>query len=284
MFENIAIGIVIYNPPETVWNNISFLVKLKLRVWVVDNSDIEHKNPISGVEFYKYNANNWGLARALNILCDKAKELNLEWLLMLDQDSVFKSEKDLLNLLEHTKEAESNVGILAPKWIQHKNIEKSSYVITSGTLLRLQAQKECGNYCEYFFVDGLDKEYCLRLQNYGWEIKIVNDSLLVHTLGTMQHKYIPFIKKHFYVTEHNPERLYYIMRNHCITVSLYKNKFPKFCKEQKWLLFYHFIKILLYEKNKCAKVKMILRGFLDARKTICSTEMLKCVHENPYAM
>jgi rhamnosyltransferase len=268
MFENIAIGIVIYNPPETAWKNISFFTELKLRVLIIDNSPVEHKSPISGIEFYKYNANDGGLAKALNILCEKANELNSDWLLTLDQDSAFESEADLINLLEHTKKAESNIGILAPKMVQFKKDKLNSYVMTSGTLLRMQAQKECGNYCEYFFIDALDTEYCFRLQSYGWKIKIVDESLLNHKLGAMISKYLPIIKKHFYVTEHSPERLYYIIRNHIITINNYKKKLPAACSLQKKLLFRHIIKIFLYEKNKYAKLKAMLRGFLDARRKI----------------
>ena len=270
MFENIAIGITLYNPPETVWSYISFLTNLKLRVWIVDNSDIEHKSPISGIEFYKYNANNGGLAKALNILCEIASELSLDWLLTLDQDSTFKSEQDLLNLLEQTKKVENDIGILAPKILQTKKNGLNSYVMTSGTLLRIQAWKECGKYCEYFFIDSLDTEYCLRLQSNGWKIMIVYDFLLDHKQGAMKHKYIPFVKKHFYIFEYSPERLYYIIRNHIITINHYKSRFPVDCRELKKFLRNTLIKILLYESNKYAKLKMALRGFSDARREIAS--------------
>jgi len=266
MFENIAIGITLYNPPETVWSHISFLTNLKLRVWIVDNSAEELQNPIPNVEFYKHNANVGGLAKALNILCEKAVELNLEWLLTLDQDSTFGSEKDLLNLLTHTQKSDSDVAIIAPSIIQVKNINSDSFVVTSGTLLRMQAQKECGYYCEYFFIDALDMEYCLRLLSHGWKIKVVDDSFMNHKLGSMIEKYIPFFKKRIHVTEYNPMRIYYIYRNTTITISYYKSKFPVSCKKFKKSLFFLIIKILLYEKNKFAKLKMALRGFLDAKK------------------
>ncbi|MDR2582718.1 MAG: hypothetical protein LBC75_04480 [Fibromonadaceae bacterium] len=280
MFENIAIGITLYNPPETVWSHISFLTNLKLRVWIVDNSAAQQKNSIlASVEFYEHNANCGGVAKALNILCEKAVELNLEWLLTLDQDSAFKSEQDLLNLLEQTKKAESDIGILAPKILQTRKTGLNSYVMTSGTLLRMQAWKECGKYCEYFFIDSLDTEYCLRLQSNGWKIMTVCDSLLDHKLGAMKHKYIPFIKKHFYIFEYSPERLYYIIRNHIITINHYKSKFPVDCKELKKFLRNTLIKILIYENNRYAKLKMALRGFLDAYKNEFSilTTLIICL-------
>jgi rhamnosyltransferase len=270
MFENIAVGVVIYNPPETVWNNISFFTKLKLRVWIIDNSVVEQKVSVSGIEFYKYNANNGGLAKALNILCEKANELNLDWLLTLDQDSIFKTEKDLLNLLEHAKNAECDTGILAPKILQTMKAGLNSYVMTSGSLLRVQAWKECGKYCEYFFIDALDTEYCFRLQNKGWKIMVVDNSMLEHKQGAMKLKCIPLVKKHFYIFEYSPERLYYIMRNHIITINHYNSRFPVGCRELKKFLRNSFIKILLYENNRYAKLKMAMRGFLDARKEIAS--------------
>jgi len=267
MFENIAVGITLYNPPETVWSYISFLTNLKLRVWIVDNSDVEQKNSIpTSVEFYKYNANSGGLAKALNIMCEKAGELNLEWLLTLDQDSTFKSENDLLNLLSHTQKINSDVAIIAPSLIQFKNINWDFFAITSGTLLRMQAQKECGYYLEYFFIDALDSEYCLRLLSYGWKIKIVEDSLLNHNIGAMTKKYFPFYKKYIHIQEYSPERIYYTFRNLIITINHYKNKFPDQCKIYRKSLLFTILKVLLYEKNKFAKSKMALRGFLDARK------------------
>jgi len=266
MFENIAVGITLYNPPETVWSHISFFTNLKLRVWIVDNSATQQKNSIAGVEFYKYNANSGGLARALNIMCERAEELNLEWLLTLDQDSTFESEKDLLNLLEQTKKIDDDVAIIAPSLVPFKNINWDFFAITSGTLLRMQAQKECGKYCEYFFIDALDSEYCLRLLDNGWKIKIVKDSLLNHKIGTMTKKYFPFYKKYIHIQEYSPERIYYIFRNQIITINQYKNKFPVPCKIYRKSLLFTIIKILLYEKNKFAKLKMALRGFLDARK------------------
>jgi rhamnosyltransferase len=155
----------------------------------------------------------------------------------------------------------------------------------------MQAQKECGYYCEYFFIDALDTEYCLRLQSRGWKIKVVEDSLLNHSLGAMIDKNIPLIKKRIYVTEYTPERLYYIARNHSIIISHYKNVFPNTCKIQRKFLFYLFIKIFIYEKNIYAKFKMILRGFLDARREIASHKKnflfwadSKCAQVNPYAM
>jgi len=275
MFENIAVGITLYNPPETVWSHISFFTNLKLRVWIVDNSATEQKNSFPGVEFYKHNANSGGLAKALNIYCEKAAELNLEWLLTLDQDSIFESEKDLLNLLSHTQKSNSDVAIIAPSVIPFKKINTDFFAITSGTLLRMQAQKECGYYLEYFFIDALDTEYCLRLLSHGWKIKIVDDSLLNHKLGAMTEKYVPFYNKYIHIQEYSPERIYYVFRNQTITINHYKNKFPDQCKIYRKSLFFHTIKILLYEKNKFAKLKMALRGFLDARKKIGGTEILK---------
>jgi len=275
MFDNIAVGITLYNPPESVWSHISFFTNLKLRVWIVDNSATQQKNSIAGVEFYKYNANKGGLAKALNIMCEKAAELNLEWLLTLDQDSTFKSEKDLLNLLSHTQKIDSDVAIIAPRIIPFKKINSDFFAITSGALLRMQAQKECGYYLEYFFIDALDTEYCLRLLNHGWKIKIVDDSFLNHRLGAMTEKYVPFYGKYIHIQEYSPERIYYIFRNQTITINHYKKKFPYPCKVYRKSLLFTILKVLVYEKNKFAKSKMALRGFLDARKKIGHTEILK---------
>src|SRR4030095_5315976 len=56
-------------------------------------------------------------------------------------------------------------------------------VITSGTLLSLNAYDAIGRFRDDFFIDGIDHEYCLRARAKRYRILLMLAPLLVHSIG-----------------------------------------------------------------------------------------------------
>ncbi|MEJ0107143.1 MAG: hypothetical protein WDO19_33470 [Bacteroidota bacterium] len=56
-------------------------------------------------------------------------------------------------------------------------------VITSGSLIQLDAWKETGGYNETLFIDEVDHEYCYRVKEKGYKVIQVNHVILNHQLG-----------------------------------------------------------------------------------------------------
>jgi hypothetical protein len=55
-------------------------------------------------------------------------------------------------------------------------------------------------------------------------------------------------------------------KNHAITMSLYQEQLPEFCKIQKRYFLNHVVKILLFERKKTQKILTIIQCYKDFMK------------------
>lgn len=134
--------------------------------------------------------------------------------------------------------------------------------ISSGTMVRRDAVEAVGLPRADFFMDFVDFEYCLRLRRHGYEIAVVRDSVLDHTLGTPRTFQFLGYKKAW--SDHAPWREYYISRNHTYVVW----HFYPHLKSRIFMLMRlarHGAAILLFSEHRLANFQMMVRGFLDGR-------------------
>jgi rhamnosyltransferase len=193
--------------------------------------------------------NNVGVAAALNIGLKKAIDEKYDWLLTMDQDSVFEPGA-FENLKSAAFAAEDSVAWLSPVHKTQKGIKIHKYVaMTSGSMLRVSACKQVGFFEEKLFIDSVDNEYCLRLRKFGYKLKHVNGCILNHSLGTLRNGII----------QHNAARRYYITRNMLYVMSRYPVFFFFGSKE----LIKSFLLILLVEDDKHRKIKSYFTGVVD---------------------
>lgn len=180
---------------------------------------------------------NVGVAVAYNLGLERARHLGVQWLFILDQDSV--CGKGLLAQMLKTgsslKEKGRKVGAVCPvvKSIQFPDSIHLPYnwglrgfspvrvsrtsgdalvridsCLTSGTLYNVEALRSVQGFREDYFIDFVDHECHLRLRRQGWEIWWDRGCELFHRLGRRQKQ----TEQGLWV-EHNPERYYYIARN-----------------------------------------------------------------------
>ena len=62
------------------------------------------------------------------------------------------------------------------------------------------------------------------------------------------------------------ERYYYIYRNHFYLIRKYRKTQRAFCIKKQLALGYDLFRILLFDKQKKAKFRMLVRGYRDSRK------------------
>ena len=67
---------------------------------------------------------------------------------------------------------------------------------------------------------------------------------------------------------HNPIRRYYIVRNNLYINSLYKNLYPEYCKRLLRIQKGQVKRIIVFEKNKFQKLRMMYKGYRDYKKGI----------------
>lgn len=271
----IAGVVILYHPTKEDINSIGSYISELDKLYVIDNTEDENnknKLPRNKKIDYIFLGENVGVAKALNIAVERALKDNYEWLLTMDQDTIFpakvlKEIKKIALSLENDK-----IGIITP-WHKtklkikkpNKRIDYPLEVMTSGNLVNLKVNKKVGGYQDDLFIDGIDIEYGLKLNANDYKIMRINDLEILHNLGEIQYK--KFLGKEFLCTNHNHIRRYYMMRNYHYIHDKYKNQFPEYCKilvKQKS----NIVAVMLFEKNKIKKVKGYIRGYLDYRKGI----------------
>jgi rhamnosyltransferase len=257
------VAVVIWFHPDVIMvENIRSYSKHVLKTIIVDNSPednsvlIESENNIEYISLKK----NFGIATALNIGYKRAEELGSNWILTMDQDSLF-LDSDIKNYLNpnanHFKEP--NVSVFGPNFEgpPTNDLIDCNSVISSGSLVNLEAHIKNFGYNEDLFIDQVDHEYCFRLKKLGCRIIRVGYLRMTHTVGS------PLTKKRFgrvFISHnHNATRRYYITRN-----TLYmRHHFCEFGDKYFKLLFMDLINVIFIENNKYNKLKMMFKGCLD---------------------
>ena len=270
----LASVVVLYNPSQENINNISLYKKEVDRIYIVDNTDdnIKRINNTQKLKYIKLGENK-GIAYALNIGAKKAIEDGYEWLLTMDQDS--KMTEDIIvkmkDFLISTKE--ENVGLISPyQDIDSKedniseDIEDMIEVMTSGNIINLDDYKKIGGFKDWLFIDCVDTDYCMNLHKHGYKVLRLNRIVMKHELGNLVvHK---LFNKEYPCYNHNPIRRYYIVRNNLYINSLYKNLYPEYCKRLLRIQKGQVKRIIVFEKNKFQKLRMMYKGYRDYKKGI----------------
>lgn len=271
--DKITAGIVLYNPEITsLSKNINSIINQVAHIYIVDNGS--SNIPLIKTQFQSekitwiFNKNNKGIATALNQLANIACSNSYEWLLTLDQDSLLPTNYIDLLLNENFDE---KTAVIAPNVI-YKNNEKYSltghglvevdWAITSASLTNLDAWNAIGGFDEKLFIDGVDRDFCIRLKKAGYIIIRDYNVEITHELGELH--CINIIGKTIYVTNHSAIRKYYMARN-----AIYLDK-----KHQERNSFPYITKLLLktifFETDKINKIKYINRGIRDSFKMMRS--------------
>jgi rhamnosyltransferase len=276
--------IVSYNCDEKILLGIENIKNQVNHVLIIDNGskkksiEILKKVVSTNVEII-YNIDNMGIAYALNQGIKYAKNNDFEWVVTLDQDSIAtkKMIKDMLNVYNSLNCIKKNeVVSIVPRHIEEKTYDEKQIIstdieyeeilsdITSGNLLKVSIFDKVGYFDEKLFIDCVDNEFCLRLCKSEYKIIRVNSSILLHNLGDIKIKKL--ITKKATYTNHSFIRRYYITRNRYYVWSLYGRYFKQWVKNDKRAARKDLIMILLFEKNKLLKFKMIIKGYWDFKK------------------
>ena len=272
----LAACVVLYNPDDTIFENILTYGNYVDKLIVIDNSLKKNNFLIDKLSevfesklIYINNNDNLGIATALNQACDKAIELQFKWILTMDQDSSFINFDHYKKCLEKVQNV-NNVALLAA------NTDKEGYsnfdinecscnyredkfsVITSANIVNLEYFEEIGRFNDKLFIDMVDYDYCLRINIKKFRIFYFPDVFVEHKLGEVHLRTNIFTRKKKYKTEHNAQRAYYIARNSLYLSKNYGKYFPKEFGMLHILniVFIHDVtKILLYEIDKRNKLK-----------------------------
>lgn len=262
--------VCLYNPTKEMIKNVEKYIDALDKVYLIDNSNIDNSKiiPKNKKIIYMPNHDNLGIAKALNIGAETAIKDGYKWLLTMDQDS--KLTLDNLKKLEEFVENNNTkkVGIVSPyhnvethEIKKDTDVEKMTYVMTSGNLLNLEIYKKINGFKDWLFIDLVDTEYCLNLNKNGYEVLRLNNVIMEHNLGDT--KVYKFLSKKFICNNHNAIRRYYMVRNMYYLNDLYGNDYKEFCQFLKRVQKAQIRYIILFEKDKINKLKMMYKGYKD---------------------
>lgn len=275
--NKVAAVIVAYNDYKALNNCINSLKAQVNYICVVDNSTITEEFYYDKMSIkYLKNNENVGLGKALNIGIKECLKLDIDWILLLDQDSVL--DKNMIDQMLHSYQNTENENIAQivplvydnntnkylPSLIYEKfslkkvfNPEYDTYIdfqITSGSLIRKKIFYKIGLMDELFFIDYIDYDYCFKIRNFNYKILLSKDAVLNHSLGEKSSKIgIPFI-------QHSSTRIFYQARNRIIVMKRYGKKIPFFIFSESRNLVLKFFKIILLEEEKKTKLKNLFKG------------------------
>lgn len=260
-------GIVLYNPDkQRLAENIAAISQQVDRLLLIENGS-KDTTYIDEMQLNRFtiirNGENMGVAHALNQICEVAEENHEEWVLTLDQDSVC-PEGIIAEYQRHTSDA--GIGMICPAIkdrnykeveVENKETEYVSSCITSASMIRISAWKEVGGFCEEYFIDNVDFDMCFSLRKHGYKILKTNRVTLLHEIG--HSRKVRFMGNDWMIFNHSPLRCYYITRN-----TLLFGKRHGMLLKNIYRSLLRVLVINLYEEQKCAKDKMIMKAYWHA--------------------
>lgn len=185
--------VVLYEPSQDSIENIRDYYKSLDAFIVVDNSSRSNLELVKKVipEIYSvdeeydsrerfqyiYYGENRGLCVALNDGVKRARNLNCDWALLMDDDSSWAT--DLVSVYgEVLSEIDENkVAVLSPVHLYDrsnthisKGYHEVPWAMTSGCLYNIDVFERLGGFSEKLFLECLDIEYCYRAVAAGYHV------------------------------------------------------------------------------------------------------------------
>lgn len=262
--------VVLYNPDEQVIENIKSYQSFCHKLFVMDNSNslneevIKEIKKFHNVEYVSLSGNK-GIAKALKeglLLSIKDKA---DYTLTMDQDSIFPSDKlDIVkNYLEKYSSEYAIIGLNFNSDSSEPKLVEEHFLLTSGNFIKNEDYQKIEGFNEDLFIDWVDFDLDEKFYAIGKKVGYINEVSLAHKMGNPEtHK---IMGKEVTALNHPLVRYYYRYRN---GLYLYKRNKKYYKKKYKHDIIIDRIKILLYEKNKHAKFKMIRKGRKDAKRNI----------------
>ena len=236
----LAVIVSYYPDVELLERNVASILSGVESIMIWENTpspeNLKYRLPDNEKVFYASEGENIGISKALNKARDLAFNEGFDALLTMDQDSVWHGFEDFLSAVSSQ---DAPFGLYGPAVYASSFTEKFNRVdtlITSGMLVLREVFDRIGGYEEEFFVDGIDLDFCYTVSFLGFRPEVY---------------------------DYSPARLQGICYSQMVLLRKYRsNPYRK-----RDFLKHYFLKriprIILFEKDKCNKVRAIVSGTLQ---------------------
>lgn len=284
--------IVLYRPELNHLLNMFHILSEQVDyIILVDNTPFDFRN-------YKTNffnkkklvyidlGDNLGIAKAHNEGLKESVKLNCEYVIIFDQDSTIEENfvESLIDVDKKLRLEGKSVAAVGPSYIDIKSnimapaiqfnglkvdrikpdinllYTRADYMISSGTLLRVDILSKVGFMMEELFIDYVDIEWGLRARKKAYSCYIANQVIMRHSIGDSSIK-VPFLNR--YVSIHSDFRKYFIIRN-AFYLIFYSNVMWNWRVVQIPKTIMYFIFLCIFVSPRFNNVKIFIKAFKDA--------------------
>lgn len=256
----IAAVVVTYNPSASgLYKNVKAFADYVDCILIQRNSlaTFEYLSEWEDKVVYLGTGRNEYIAKPLNDAIDYCLSNDYDYLLTMDQDSMWMNFGDFISLVR--AQAHNNkVAIYAPncnnqfkdKLIPYHDIE---WVIQSGMLLNVQIAKALGGFREDYKIYGVDEEYCYWARIHGYKTRVFTNCELKQNFGRITKTIFGFETLNY-----SPIVRYFLIRNMIWMRREFRDSttLRRICA----VLFYNIRGIILGESDKIRKILMLAKG------------------------
>ncbi|WP_343682934.1 glycosyltransferase family 2 protein [Acinetobacter baylyi] len=291
---SISVVIVSYQPCHLkIQKMVEILLNHEsLSVILVDNGSCDIDILISALKnkknFYSLVlSENLGIAYAQNIGITKSIELNSDYIIFFDQDSSLDNNfiNNLISDYNYLRNKDYKIAAVGPRFLDEnkgfyfpalkfnknglidkisvENINEPievSFLISSGTLVPVDALKKIGLMREEFFIDFVDTEWCFRALSKGYKLYMSEKAVMKHSIGDDTLKIA-----NFNIPVHSGFRRYYRIRN---LFFMWKMPYIPKILVAKLMISNFAIQVLLFliKSNKMDYIKYYIKAIKDGLK------------------
>lgn len=225
-----------------------------------------------------HNETNMGIAASLSKGVAIAKCEGYSWALTLDDDTLVAPDM-VQTLVDYWKQIakqggkpialmgmlyrDVHIGEISDRRTGSKGLPYADKreIMTSGSLLSLDAYKAIGPFRNDFFIDFVDYDYCFRARSMGFRVIQVFRAGMEHSLGHL--RLYKIAGKIVETYNHSPARLYYLFRNSSVFMREVFLSDPLFALALFVSNLRTVVLVAFLESDKRTKIRYILRGVLD---------------------
>lgn len=268
--QNLAAIVVLYNNTSEVIDNIkSYIDDVKV-IYCIDNSDkethlLDEMKKVVYIPQYK----NIGLAKALNLGCNRAIEDGADSLITFDQDT-FCEKNTVKKLKDRLEKDNDNVfvpniktiyrgnqaeRIFSDECLMSEDDEVLDWAITSGTIMSTKTYINMQGFDDNLFIGQIDQDFCFRLKKNNKRILKLGDAYIYQELGNTTK--VKIFSKTLHISNLSPFRYFYIFRNERYLRKKWGHEYKNYYVK----LYKYIISIIFFESNKLNKLKSCMEGF-----------------------
>lgn len=267
----LAIVVTYYPERELLEKSISAFIEDVDSVLIWENTPAKDKLSYRFIRHEKVEYCGDGtnsISHALNFAWQKARMSGYDYVLTMDQDSVW---DDFHAYIEQTiNNSNAPSGIWGPNTYGENvlnEIQEYNKLITSGMLLKVDLINIVGGWNELFYIDCVDDDFCLRANRKGIRSYMFGMCRLHQQFGTP--KPVSFLGHSAIISYDSPKRLYSIYKSHVILLRLFPE--VKWVKTELWDFYISLIKWYVFcGANPIKNFIAIFRGVLSG--LVCKIE------------